>query len=140
MTLPYAERVKYWKTGKSDPDVWINRTKRQIRQLGGIIKGEAFVKNESGNGAYMLGFELEGDPFKLMWPVLPTKTGDERAAKVQAATLLYHDVVARCMTAVILGNRAAFFAFLVLPDGRTTSQVSIMELNEVLPKMLISGE
>jgi hypothetical protein len=46
----------------------------------------------------MLEFDLGGERYKVVWPVLPTKTGKDRAARVQAATALYHDVKARCVT------------------------------------------
>lgn len=38
-----------------------------------------------------------------------------------------------------LGARSAFFAYLMLADGRTVSEVGGNELTEVLPQMLLSG-
>ena len=71
-----------------------------------------------------------------MWPVLPTKSGDEKAARIQAATLLYHDIKARAISAAVLGARAAFFTFLMLPDGRTAAAIAAPEIAELMPRML----
>lgn len=134
--LPYAEDINYWQTGKSAPDAWIEKAKREIAHIGGKIVGEAFGKDAiTGRAAYMLQFILDNEPFKIVWPVLPTRGGREQAARIQAATLLYHDVKARCMAAAVLGKRAAFFSFLALPDGRTMADVATPELASALPDM-----
>lgn len=83
----------------------------------------------------MLAFKIGGDRFKIHWPVLPSKGGHERAARVQAATMLYHDVKARCISAAVLGARAAFFSFLMLPDGRAVIEVSTPELMQAIPSI-----
>ena len=59
-----------------------------------------------------------------------------RAARIQAATMLYHDVKAKCVSAVALGTRASFLTYLMLPDGRTAAQASAPELEQVFPKLL----
>ncbi len=64
---------------------------------------------------------------------VPTRKGNERAARIQAATFIYHDVKARCVSARILGKRAAFFTYLMLPDGRTAAQAAAPELLVALP-------
>lgn len=133
----YAEDVNYWKTSKSSPDAWIDKTKRQIEQLGGKILLEGFGSEPAtGRAAFMLVFEIGGDKFKAVWPVLPSKSSSERAAKVQAATMLYHDVKAKCISAAVLGARAAFFSFLMLPDGRTAAEASVPELVQAIPALL----
>lgn len=75
----------------------------------------------------------------MIWPVLLSKTGHGGAARIQAATALYREVKAACVKAKFLGNRAAFFAYLLLPDGRTASQASAPELLEALPKLLAAA-
>lgn len=135
--LPFAEDVNYWQTGRSSPDVWLARATEQIEAVGGKVLAEGFGKDASGHAAYMLAFQIGPDKFKIMWPVLPTKvSGKELAARIQAATLLYHDVKARCMTSKVLGTRAAFFTFLMLPGGRNATEVSAPELLAAMPKML----
>jgi len=138
-TLPYAEDINYWKTSKSSPDTWMDKTKRQIKQLGGDVLMEGFGSEPTtGRAAFMLGFEIGGDKFKIVWPVLPSKSGNEKAARIQAATMLYHDVKAKCVSAAVLGTRAAFFSFLMLPDGRTASEVSAPELAQAIPALFAS--
>jgi hypothetical protein len=107
--LPYAEEVNYWKTSKSSPDAWMERTRRQIEKLGGTVLAEGSGSEPGlGRAAYMLAFEIEGEHYRVVWPVLPSKTGDEKAARRQAATLLYHDLKAKAISAAVLGARAAF--------------------------------
>jgi hypothetical protein len=59
----------------------------------------------------------------------------ETAAKRQAATFIFHDIKAKCMTAKVLGARPAFFQYLVLPDGRTTTEATGQELIAGLPDL-----
>ncbi len=86
----------------------------------------------------MMQFEIEGTPFKIVWPVLRLRSGNELAAKRQAVTLLHHDVKAKCITALILGVRTAFFNYLLLPNGQTAASASIPELMEDVP-LAIAG-
>lgn len=139
MKLPYAEDINYWKTGRSDPDVWMQRAKAQIEKLGVKLLSEGYGKS-GDRAAYLLHFEAQGEQFRVIWQVLPTKTGDERAAKIQAATLLYHDVKAKCLEATVKGARVAFFEYLLLPDGKTASEASNKELLEGIPKQLLISE
>lgn len=140
MKLPYADELNYWKTSTSSPDTWIKKARLQIEGLGGIVTGEAFGRDREGRAAYMLSFEIGADRFRIVWPVLPTKKPrDEYAARVQAATMLYHHVKALCLSAVVLGPRTAFFAYMVLPDGRLAAEVATPELADVLPPLLISS-
>lgn len=135
--LPFAEDINYWQTGKSSPDTWIDNAQKEIKAIGGKILGWAFgSENSTGRAAYMLEFELSGDRFKIVWPVLPTRNGkNEVSARIQAATMLYHDVKARCVTAKVLGKRSAFFSYLLLPDGRTAAAVATPELATTLPDL-----
>ncbi len=133
----HAEDANYWRTGKSSPDVWIDRAKKQIADLGGRVVAEGFGSGEDGRAAYMLGFTLQGDSFKIVWPVLPTWRGDEKSARVQAATMLYHYVKAVALYATVVGARSAFFTHFMLPDGRVASQVATRELEHLAPDMLM---
>ena len=137
MGLPFAEDVNYWQTSKSSPDSWMEKTKRLILGLGGKVLMEGFGSEPmSGRSAFMLAFEIKGDHFKIVWPVLPSRGRNEGAARIQAATLIYHDTKAKCLSAVVLGARAAFFSYLMLPDGRTAVEASVPELAKGVPAML----
>jgi hypothetical protein len=134
--LPYAEDVKhYWKTSTSSPDSWLNKTAELIKKTGGKVLSEAFG-TAMGRGAFMLTFEKNGEQFKIIWPVLPSKSKDEMAARRQAATLMFYDVKAKLMTASVLGTKNAFFQYYVLPDGRTAGEIAKPELMQAFPLML----
>ncbi len=133
--LPYAEDVNYWKTSRSDPDTWIQKARIQIEDVGGIVHEEAFGRQGS-QSAFMLGFELEGESYRISWPVLESCEGNQLAERRQAATFIYHDVKARCMVIKIKGPRVAFFEYAMLPDGRVAGQLANAELMAHVPKML----
>ena len=84
----------------------------------------------------MLAFKIKDQKYKVVWPVLPTYSGKEGSAKRQAATLLYHDVKAKAMTASVLGVEVAFFSYMMLPDGRVSNELAKPELAEAFPKLL----
>lgn len=87
----------------------------------------------------MLAFELGGEYFKILWPVLKPKSGDLKAARIQAATALYHEVKNAAVKAHFQGAKNAFIAYWVLPNGKTVSEVTAEELAERLPPLLING-
>jgi len=136
----FAEDVKtYWKTSNSSPDTWMKRAAREIEKAGGEIIGEAFgAEVSTGRSAYLLSFKIGDDHFKVVWPVLPSRTGNTGAARRQAATMLYHDVKARAVSSRVLGGRAAFFSYLLLPDGRVANQAAVPELLSAIPRLLTS--
>lgn len=140
MTKVYAEDVNYWRTGTSSPDMLMFRAKKEIVSAGGKTGNEAIVRDELGRAACMLDFSFGGERFRAVWPALPSRTGNERAALIQAATMLYHDIKAKCVAAKVHGARAAFFQFLMLPDGRTAAQIAAPELTMLYPKMLTAGD
>jgi hypothetical protein len=135
----YAEDLNYWKSGQSPPDSWIAKAKAELRAAGGKPGAELFGADGDGRAMFALEFELQGERYRAKWPVLqcrsPSPTS-ERAARVQAATMLYHDIKARCVAAKVLGARAAFLTFLLLPDGRTAGEASTPELAQRWPKLL----
>lgn len=133
----YAEDVNYWKTSKSSPDVWLARTRVLIAKAGGVVLAEGYGSEpQTGRGLVMLSFALGGDRFKLVFPILLTRGGDDQAARRQAATILHHDVKSRCVTAKVLGGRAAFFSYLMLPGGKSVSELGAPDLVQVLPSFL----
>lgn len=142
--LPYSDDLNFWKTSKSRADTWIDRAEAQIVKLGGVVLASGYGSEPAvGRAAFMLGFEIEGNKFKVVWPVLPNKyEGDEKAARVQAATMLYHDIKAKCLMSKVFGSRVAFFSYLMLPDGsgRTASEASFDELSEGIPAMFSSQQ
>ncbi len=135
--MPYAEDIgHYWKTGKSAPEVWMEKAKKVITDMSGSIEAEGYG-SAGGRAAYMLAFSIEEQRFQVVWPVLPTRCGaKDMDARRQAATLLYHDIKAKAMTASVMGVRAAFFSYLALPDGRTASELVTPELSEHFPRLL----
>lgn len=138
--LPFAEDVNYWQTSRSSPDTWTAKTIRQIEKLGGHVMMEGFGSEPmTGRAAFMLGFELDGDQFKVVWSVLPTRGGNDRAARIQAATMLYHDIKAKCISAAVRGSRAAFFSFLLLSDGKAVSEMAIPDLLQAVPELLATA-
>ena len=139
--LPYGEEVNYWKTSSLAPDTWIEKTKKLIQKFGGKVLLEGFgSESTTGKSAFMLIFEIKGDKFKVVWPVLPSKKGSEGAARRQAATMLYHDTKAKCLSAVVLGARAAFFSYLLLPDGRTAVEATMPELAKGIPALFAANQ
>ena len=129
----YAEDLgHYWKTSQAGWDGWIEKAKREIISAGGREIKEAFGRDVGGS-AFMIGFVIGADRFRIVWPVLPSRGKDQRAAQIQAATLLYHDVKARCLSAKVIGYRASFFSYIELPDGRTAMQASVSELSAGIP-------
>jgi len=136
MELPYAEDLgHYWKTGVTSPDTWIEMAKKLIREVKGEITAEGFG-SVGTQAAYMLAFRIDEDKFKVVFPVLCSKAGNTMAAKRQAATMLYHDIKAKCMVASVLGIKAAFFSYLMLPDGRVANEVATPELAQNFPLLL----
>ena len=133
--LPYAEDSNYWQTGKSGPDTWIEKAAGQVAKIGGKVMMRGMGTHpDSGRSAFVLIFEIEADSFRVVWPVLPLKTTTpikERAAQRQAATFLFHDVKARCLSSAILGARTSFFSFMMLPDGRVASEAQKSEIAEL---------
>lgn len=135
----WAEDVNYWMTSRTGPDEWLEKAKREIKRAGGQVAGSASVSDEiTGQAGFMLAFQIGEDRFKMTWPVLRPRKGSSRAARIQSATALYHEVKATCVKVKFLGARSAFFAYLLLNDGRTTSEVSGNELAETLPQLLLN--
>ncbi len=139
MELPFAEDIgHYWQTSQSSPDQWIAKCRKLIEDIGGTVLAEGFGSVED-KSAYMMAFKIAADEFKVVWPVLPSSTGKTLAARRQAATLLYHDIKAKVMTASVLGPKVAFFSYLMLADGRTASELATPELSGSFPLQITQG-
>lgn len=124
VTLPQAHTVPYFKTGRSTPDSWINKTKVLLRKLGASNIDEGFL-SISGHATFGLSFKFGQDTFRVTWPVLtPKDPGDESAARIQAATFVYHQCKEMCLAAAVLGPRSAFVSYLLLPHGKTVVESS----------------
>ena len=139
MELPFAEDIgHYWQTGSSSPDTIMEKTKKVIEGSGGIVTAEGYGSVED-KAAYMIAFKFGEDNFRVTWPVLPSRTGKEFAAKRQAATLLFYDIKAKAMTASVLGAKVAFFSYMRLPDGRVAGELANPELSSAFPLQLKQG-
>jgi len=136
--LPAAEDVNYWKTGASSPDSWIAKAIQLIQLIedaGGVVTAEAFGR-KAGHSAYVLAFEIDHQEFRIEWPVLVSKSGEEAAARRQAATFIYHDVKAKYMALKVKGPRVAFLEYMVLPDGRPAGMLAAPQLMQAIPRLL----
>lgn len=135
--MTHAEELPYWKTSTTSADSWIEKAKKEIQRAKGVINTEAFAATD-GKQAFLLTFSFGEDRFSIQWPVLqPKNINDMKAAKIQAATMLYHDVKSRCVSARVMGIRSAFMGYLLLDNGMTASQVSNAEYLMLVPKVLL---
>lgn len=132
--LPYAEDANYWQTSKSSPGQWLDKAVAQVEKIGGqIVMRGIGTMPDTGKSVFIFIFEIDGDRFRIVWPVLPLKSVTHiktNAAMRQAATFLFHDVKARCLSSEILGARTAFFSFILLADGRVASEAEKSEFVE----------
>lgn len=134
MDLPYAENINYWKSGQSQPEKWLESAAQQIRKLGGEVAAHGFGRDlTTGKQAYFMAFQIEGQQYKIVQPVLESKSGNDTAARRQAATLIYHDVKAKCLRATVVGHHRAFFNYILLPDGRTAEEATLGEVAAGIP-------
>lgn len=119
----YAEDINYFDTGKSNPDVWIDRAKKEIASIGGKILQSGYAERDD-QAAFLLDFQIGDDLYKIEWKTLPArfKSTNELKRKRQAATLLFHDVKHKVVMAKIRGVRATFLEYLCLPNGQTMGE------------------
>lgn len=122
--LPFAEDMPYWKTSKSGVESWMDKTEVLIDSIGGRVDTRIIGKS-GGKEGIMFGFFINGDAYKLMWPVLPTKKEADRGAALrQCATMIYHDTKARINRIRIFGPRVVFSDWLVLESGKTLAETA----------------
>lgn len=135
--MNYAEELNYWKSSKSSPDSWIEKTIGVVEQFGGELVSSAFGEEyQTGRAAYMIRFRYEGDTFNIVWPVLPSKTGDSFSARRQAATMMYHDVKSKCLAGKVLGARTAFLPWYEI-DGKPMYQHTDQQLIAETPALML---
>ena len=95
MTI-YAEDVNYWRSGqRRTVDKWLELAVMQIENLGGEVFARGVGKNEAGKESFLIGFKFEGESYKVIWPVLPTRgyaKDNDRAARVRAV-VCYNELV-----------------------------------------------
>jgi hypothetical protein len=133
MATIYADEVNYWKTSTTSPESWIEKTKKLIAEIGGKVHSD-LIGTINGKTAVMIGFEIAGDQYKIIYTVLAVR--DQRdllAAKRQAVTAMYHEVKALIVSAKFRGIRGAFHSYLVLPDGRTAGELTAPEVAQAIP-------
>ena len=121
----FAEKLNYWKTSNTSPDTWLDKAEELIEKYGGEVVSRA-IGRQNGQEAILMEFRFGDLPFRVIWPALESayifnsrnpEKKFRNAARRQAATMLYHDIKSRGIRHAISGPRAAFFEFLVLPDG-----------------------
>ncbi len=133
----FAEKVNYWKTSRSS-DSAINEAIREIQKAGGVVLGDGFL-NDQGKAAWMMQFRIGGDVYRSVWPVLRSKSGDFRSAKIQAAVAMKHDIKAKCVAAKFIGFKQSFARERLLPDGKTIGDVSDADILKAVPQMLLGS-
>lgn len=146
--IVYAQDVNYWRTGTTSPDKWIEKTKTEIKNVGGTIDGEAYMERD-GKRAYTLLFTMDGDPYRVTWPVLPLKPNnrrtpaelraDDQAAKIQATTFMFNDIKAKCMIVKVFGPQSTFLQYRVMPDGSTPNEQALLSGRVDLPTGFLIG-
>lgn len=133
----YADQVNYWKSGTSTPDMWLDKAEKELKSVGGTVYSR-IVGMVRGQSAAMIEFVLEGDNYRVTYPVLAVRNNkDLLAARRQACTALYHDVKSRCVALKFIGAKPAFMSYLLLPDGRTAGQLSAPELMAQIPDVFL---
>ena len=127
-----AEKFNYWKTGNTRPEIWVDKIKKELEKAGAKHIDTAVI-NSSKSFSIVLRFVFDDDNFCINWKALDCRPGNEDAAKIQAATMLHHDIKSKCHGCKrVKGSRKAFFEYLVLPDGQIASEVGTHQLPKFL--------
>ena len=124
--LPYAEEVNYWKTGRTAPDKKIDQVTKMITDLGGEVTS-SLIGMIGGRSAILIEFAMHEDRYRVTWPILQTSKleKDTAAARIQAATFVYHDIKAKLMTYKVIG--AAALADIRLLENNRTPRESLYQ-------------
>lgn len=129
----YAEDLPYWKSGTQ-----YNRAiEEAVNTLGkygaNVTMNGQFVID--GDKVLAVQFSLDGDEYRIVERViLPRKrtTANDRAAEIQAAAALKHNVKARVNQYLRNGARSAFMSALILPNGKVAHEESNVNLQRLL--------
>lgn len=138
--MPYAEDINYWRTSKSSTDTWMEKIRKEIESIGGVVNANGQFE-QNGQTVFLIQFAIGDDTFEVRFPTLPLKkesSSNRTAAKIQALTALYHDVKAKCVLAKFTGIRFAFHSYLRLGDGRTAGEITAGEIASDMPRFLPS--
>lgn len=132
----YAENLPYWQTSRSGVETWMDKVKREIARAGGEVLSTMYGDDSTGRAAFMIRFRFGPDEFRTIWPVTKSKSGNDKAEKIQAVTMLYHTVKAKAVEVRVRGARVAFYGDLLLSDGHTAAEASQELFLESLPALL----
>ena len=110
----------------------MNRILGEITKAAGIVTTKAVVETED-RACIFLEFRFAADIFKIDWEALESRKGDRKAALIQAAAMIYHDIKAKVVSAQVKGHRKAFIEYLKLPSGYV-----VADLADDLPMMLLT--
>lgn len=133
----YAEDLPYWNTSqRTGADEWLEKAKEEIKRAGGSILSSMYGDDELGRAGFMIRFRFGQDEFRMFWQVVQSKTKNQKKAKIQAATMMYHAIKARAVEVRVRGARAAFYGDLLLTDGRTVVEASEEAFLDRLPALL----
>lgn len=135
--IRFAEEAPYWKTSRTAAEDWIERAKKVIVSAGGKVLADMVLSIE-GKTTFVTKFAMAIDgqerEYRIDWPVLKSRGGDERAAKIQAATVMYHAVKSMLLLAVPYGPRASYLIWDLMPDKKTTViQLAAEDFRPLLP-------
>ena len=113
----------YWQTSKKSPNAWLEKDVRALLAKHGAQKVSAGIITGDDVGAVIVGFSFGGRVYKIIQPVLPSRTGNVYAAQVQAATILHHYIKALLLRAKTVGIPSAFVQHQIISGGQTMAEI-----------------
>ncbi|MHC1733425.1 MAG: hypothetical protein AB9888_15510 [Bacteroidales bacterium] len=134
-----AEYTNYWRSSRNPAEYWIDKAVAELKKIDATIKSQYFG-DEDGKSAYVLTVSIEGNDYRIVWPVMPCEYASDdnrKAARVQAATMIYHDIKARCISSQAIGIRTAFMPFLVVNNGKSLCELDTEEIVAYLPALFL---
>ena len=140
MDLPYGDELPYWKTSNSSAESWVSKTIAILAKFGAKEISEGFAASGAFS-SYVILFRFGAEQFRIVWPVMKYRNPeDQKSARVQAATLMYHDCKSRAVTAKALGVRTAFIGQLLLADNKTVQESATPLIAEQVKPMALIGQ
>lgn len=129
----YAEDLPYWRSGTKYNRA-IDEAVNALNKYGAEISMNGQF-NINGVKVIAIQFKLDMDEYRLVERIiLPRKrnSANDRAAEIQAAAALKHDVKARLNQYLRNGARKAFMSALILPNGKVAHEESNVGLQQLL--------
>jgi len=129
----YAEDLPYWRTGTKYNQA-IDEAVNALNKYGAEISMNGQFSID-GVKVIAIQFKLDGDEYRLVERIiLPRKRSgtNDRAAEIQAAAALKHNVKSRLNQYLRNGARNAFMSALILPNGRVAHEESNIGLQRLL--------